>query len=48
VAANDAKISIEQIKLDASKKATEILSPPSSAWLVDNVSETTVRYFASI
>ncbi|HQB97717.1 MAG TPA: Rnase Y domain-containing protein, partial [Candidatus Cloacimonadota bacterium] len=42
VAANDAKISIEQIKLDASKKATEILSTAIQRMAVDHVSETTV------
>ncbi|MCB5266538.1 MAG: ribonuclease Y [Candidatus Cloacimonetes bacterium] len=42
VAANDAKISIEQIKLDTSKKVSEILSTAIQRMAVDHVSETTV------
>ena len=42
VAANDAKLSIEQIKLDSSKKAAEILSTAIQRMAVDHVSETTV------
>ncbi len=42
VAANDAKISIEQIKLDSSQKAAEILSTAIQRMAVDHVSETTV------
>lgn len=42
VAANDAKITIEQLKLDASKKATEILATAIQRMAVDHVSETTV------
>lgn len=42
VAANDAKLVIEQTKLDASKKASEILSTAIQRMAVDHVSETTV------
>lgn len=42
VAANDVKLSIEQLKLDASKKASEILSTAIQRMAVDHVSETTV------
>ena len=42
VAANDARLTIEQIKLDASKKATEILSTAIQRMAVDHVSESTV------
>lgn len=42
VAANDAKLTIEQIKLDTSKKAAEILSTAIQRLAVDYVSETTV------
>lgn len=42
VAANDAKATIEQIKLDATKKASEILSTAIQRLAVDYVSETTV------
>ncbi|HPF08815.1 MAG TPA: ribonuclease Y, partial [Candidatus Cloacimonadota bacterium] len=42
VAANDAKVSIEQIKLDTSKKVSEILSTAIQRMAVDHVSETTV------
>lgn len=42
VAANDAKLTIEQIKLDTSKKAAEILSTAIQRLSVDHVSETTV------
>jgi len=42
VAANDAKATIEQIKLDAAKKASEILSTAIQRLAVDYVSETTV------
>ena len=42
VAANDAKISIEQIKLEANRKAVEILSTAIQRMAVDHVSETTV------
>ncbi len=42
VAANDAKLTIEQIKLDTSKKAAEILSTAIQRLAVDHVSETTV------
>ena len=42
VAANDARLTIEQLKLDASKKATEILSTAIQRMAVDHVSETTV------
>lgn len=42
VAANDAKLTIEQLKLDASRKATEILSTAIQRMAVDHVSESTV------
>lgn len=42
VAANDAKLSIEQIKLEANRKAVEILSTAIQRMAVDHVSETTV------
>ncbi|NLH93491.1 MAG: ribonuclease Y [Candidatus Cloacimonetes bacterium] len=42
VAANDAKLIIEQIKLDTSKKAAEILSTAIQRLAVDHVSESTV------
>ena len=42
VAANDAKLTIEQIKLDANRKAVEILSTAIQRMAVDHVSETTV------
>lgn len=42
IAANDAKTSIEQIKLDSSQKAAEILSTAIQRMAVDHVSETTV------
>ncbi len=42
VAANDAKLTIEQIKLDTSKKVAEILSTAIQRMAVDHVSETTV------
>jgi ribonuclease Y len=42
VAANDARLTIEQLKLDANKKATEILSTAIQRMAVDHVSETTV------
>lgn len=42
VAANDAKLTIEQIKLDASKKSAEILATAIQRMAVDYVSETTV------
>ena len=42
VAANDAKLTIEQIKLDTSKKAAEILSTAIQRLAVDHVSESTV------
>ncbi len=42
VAANDARITIEQLKLDTSKKAAEILSTAIQRMAVDHVSETTV------
>jgi len=42
VAANDAKLTIEQIKLDTSKKAAKILSTAIQRLAVDHVSETTV------
>lgn len=42
VAANDARLTIEQLKLDASKKAAEILSTAIQRMAVDHVSETTV------
>ncbi len=42
VAANDAKLTIEQIKMDATKKASEILSTAIQRMAVDQVSETTV------
>ncbi len=42
VAANDARLTIEQLKLDANKKAAEILSTAIQRMAVDHVSETTV------
>ncbi len=42
VAANDAKISIEQVKRDATKKASEILATAIQRMAVDHVSESTV------
>ncbi len=42
VAANDAKLTIEQIKLDTSRKAAEILSTAIQRLAVDHVSESTV------
>ncbi len=42
VAANDARQTIEQLKLDAGKKAAEILSTAIQRMAVDHVSETTV------
>ena len=42
VAANDARLTIEQIKLDANQKASEILSTAIQRIAVDHVSETTV------
>ena len=42
VAANDARLTIEQLKLDSSKKAAEILSTAIQRMAVDYVSETTV------
>ncbi|MEN6444724.1 MAG: ribonuclease Y [Candidatus Cloacimonas sp.] len=42
VAANDARLTIEQLKLDAGKKAAEILSTAIQRMAVDYVSETTV------
>ncbi|HNX37398.1 MAG TPA: ribonuclease Y [Candidatus Cloacimonadota bacterium] len=42
ITANDAKLAIEQIKLDANKKAVEILSTAIQRMAVDHVSETTV------
>lgn len=42
VAANDAKLTIEQIKLDTSKKTAEILATAIQRMAVDHVSETTV------
>ena len=42
VAANDARLTVEQLKLDASKKAAEILSTAIQRMAVDHVSETTV------
>ena len=42
VAANDARLTIEQIKLDANRKAAEILSTAIQRMAVDYVSETTV------
>lgn len=42
IAANDIKISIEQLKLDANQKAAEILSTAIQRMAVDFVSETTV------
>ncbi|MCB5233623.1 MAG: ribonuclease Y [Candidatus Cloacimonetes bacterium] len=41
-AATDAKLSIEQIKLDANKKASEILATAIQRMAVDHVSESTV------
>jgi len=42
VAANDVRLTIEQIKLDANRKAAEILSTAIQRMAVDYVSETTV------
>ncbi len=42
VAANDAKLTIEQIKLDSSRKAAEILATAIQRLAVDHVSESTV------
>ena len=42
IAANEAKIAIEQIKLDANQKAAEVLSTAIQRMAVDHVSETTV------
>lgn len=42
MAANDAKLTIEQLKLDTNKKATEILSTAIQRMAVDHVSESTV------
>lgn len=42
VAANDAKLTIDQIKLDTSRKVAEILSTAIQRMAVDHVSETTV------
>lgn len=42
VAANDVKLTIEQLKLDANQKASEILSTAIQRMAVDYVSETTV------
>lgn len=42
VAANDVKLMLEQAKLDASKKASEILSTAIQRMAVDHVSENTV------
>lgn len=42
VAANDAKLTLEQIKLDTTKKASEILSTAIQRLAVDYVSESTV------
>jgi ribonucrease Y len=42
VAANDAKLTIEQIKMDTNKKVAEILSIAIQRMAVDHVSETTV------
>ncbi|MDD4310479.1 MAG: ribonuclease Y, partial [Candidatus Cloacimonetes bacterium] len=42
VAANDARLTIEQMKLDTSRKAAEILSTAIQRMAVDHVSETTV------
>lgn len=42
VAANDARLTIEQLKLDANKKAAEILSTAIQRMAVDHISETTV------
>ena len=42
VAANEARLTIEQIKLDANRKAAEILSTAIQRMSVDYVSETTV------
>jgi len=42
VASNDARLTIEQIKLDANQKAAEILSTAIQRMAVDHVSETTV------
>ncbi|MDD3235996.1 MAG: ribonuclease Y [Candidatus Cloacimonetes bacterium] len=42
VAANDARLTIEQLKLDTSRKAAEILSTAIQRMAVDHVSETTV------
>ncbi|HNW24298.1 MAG TPA: ribonuclease Y [Candidatus Cloacimonas sp.] len=42
VAANDARLTLEQIKLDAGRKAAEILSTAIQRMAVDHVSESTV------
>ncbi|MCB5229805.1 MAG: ribonuclease Y [Candidatus Cloacimonetes bacterium] len=42
VAASDAKLTIEQVKLDTSKKVAQILSTAIQRMAVDHVSETTV------
>ncbi len=42
MAANDAKLTIEQLKLDTNKKAIEILSTAIQRMAVDHVSESTV------
>ncbi|MDD2422595.1 MAG: ribonuclease Y [Candidatus Cloacimonetes bacterium] len=42
VAANDAKLTIEQLKLDTTRKATEILATAIQRMAVDHVSESTV------
>ncbi|MDZ4181646.1 MAG: ribonuclease Y [Candidatus Cloacimonadaceae bacterium] len=42
VAANDARLTIEQLKLDTSRKSAEILSTAIQRMAVDHVSETTV------
>lgn len=42
VAANDAKLTIEQLKLDTTRKSAEILSTAIQRMAVDHVSETTV------
>ncbi|MDZ4121323.1 MAG: Rnase Y domain-containing protein, partial [Candidatus Cloacimonadaceae bacterium] len=42
IASNDARLALEQIKLDASQKAAEVLSTAIQRMAVDHVSETTV------
>ena len=42
VAANDVRLALEQLKLDANKKASEILATAIQRMAVDHVSETTV------